>query len=84
MTNTPGDHSERFTQGSIVWPLLVLAGPLTATQLLQVAYNLTDTFWVGRLGADAVSALSFSWPFIFLLISVLGGMTKLQTDPLWG
>jgi len=79
MTNTSGDRSERFTQGSVVWPLLVLAGPLTATQLLQVAYNLTDTFWVGRLGADAVSALSFSWPFIFLLISVLGGMTNAGT-----
>jgi putative MATE family efflux protein len=79
MTDTSGDHSERFTQGSIVWPLLMLAGPLTATQLLQVAYNLTDTFWVGRLGADAVSALSFSWPFIFLLISVLGGMTNAGT-----
>ncbi len=59
--------------------LLVLAGPLTATQLLQVAYNLTDTFWVGRLGADAVSALSFSWPLIFLLISVGGGMTNAGT-----
>ncbi|MDS0296576.1 MATE family efflux transporter [Halogeometricum luteum] len=79
MTDTSGEHSERFTQGSIVWPLLVLAGPLTASQLLQVAYNLTDTFWVGRLGADPVSALSFSWPFIFLLISVLGGMTNAGT-----
>ena len=73
------DRSERFTNGSIVWPLLALAGPLTATQLLQVAYNLTDTFWVGRLGADAVTALSFSWPLIFLLVSVGGGMTNAGT-----
>ena len=79
MTDPSTDQSDRFTQGSIVWPLLVLAGPLTATQLLQVAYNLTDTFWVGRLGAEAVSALSFSWPLIFLLISVGGGMTNAGT-----
>jgi Na+-driven multidrug efflux pump len=58
MTDPLTTQSKRFTEGSVVWPLLVLAGPLTATQLLQVAYNLTDTYWVGRLGADAVSALS--------------------------
>lgn len=79
MMDTSDDQSDRFTQGSIVWPLLVLAGPLTATQLLQVMYNLTDTFWVGQLGADAVSALSFSWPLIFLLISIGGGMTNAGT-----
>lgn len=44
MTDTVDDQSERFTHGSIVWPLLALAAPLFATQLLQVAYNLTDTF----------------------------------------
>ena len=77
--DTSSEQSNRFTRGSIVWPLLALAGPLTATQLLQVAYNLTDTFWVGRLGADAVSALSFSWPLIFLLISVGAGMTNAGT-----
>ncbi|GAA0256633.1 MATE family efflux transporter [Haladaptatus pallidirubidus] len=79
MTDSSPDQSDRFTRGSIVWPLLALAGPQTATQLLQVAYNLTDTFWVGRLGADAVSALSFSWPLIFLLISVGAGMTNAGT-----
>ena len=79
MTDASSDRSDRFTRGSIVWSLLALAGPLTATQLLQVAYNLTDTFWVGQLGADAVSALSFSWPLIFLLISVGAGMTNAGT-----
>lgn len=79
MTDTSANQSNRFTEGSIVWPLLVLAGPLTVTQLLQVAYNLTDTFWVGRLGSEAVSALSFSWPLIFLLISVGAGMTNAGT-----
>ena len=35
----------------------------------QVAYQLTDAFWVGRLGADAVAAVSVSMPIIFLTIS---------------
>lgn len=73
------EQRERFTEGALLWPLLTLAAPLVATQLLQVLYNLTDTFWVGRLGADAVSALSFSWAVVFLLLSVGGGFTMAGT-----
>jgi len=79
VTDETTDRSSRFTEGPIVWPLLALAGPLTMTQLLQVAYNLTDTFWVGRLGTDPVTALSFAWPIVFLLVSLGAGMTNAGT-----
>jgi putative MATE family efflux protein len=46
---------------------------------MQVTYNLADTFWVGRLGQNAVSALSFSWPLVFLMISIGGGFTVAGT-----
>jgi len=72
-------QSERFTEGALLWPLLTLAAPLVTTQLLQTVYNLTDTFWVLRLGNDAMAALSYSWPVVFLLISVGGGMTAAGT-----
>ncbi|WP_276273317.1 MATE family efflux transporter [Haloarcula litorea] len=78
MTAT-SEQAERFTEGGLLWPLLTLAAPLVATQLLQTLYNVADTFWVGRLGSDAVSALSFSWPIVFLLVSVGGGMTAAGT-----
>jgi len=58
-----------------VAPLLALSAPIVVTQLLQVLYNLVDTIWVGQLGTDAVSALSFSWPPVFVLISLGGGLT---------
>jgi putative MATE family efflux protein len=64
-----------LTEGSLLRPLLALSAPIVLTQLLQVLYNLVDTFWVGRLGQDAVSALSFSWPPVFVLISLGGGLT---------
>ncbi|MFB6140539.1 MAG: MATE family efflux transporter, partial [Halosimplex sp.] len=64
-----------LTDGSLLRPLLALSAPIVFTQLLQVVYNLVDTFWVGRLGGDAVSALSFSWPPVFVLISLGGGLT---------
>ncbi|EJN60720.1 MATE family efflux transporter [Halogranum rubrum] len=59
--------------------MLNLAWPMVAIQLLQVAYNVADTFWLGALSADAVGALSLAFPLIFLLISVGGGFTTAGT-----
>lgn len=59
-----------LTQGSIVRALLALAVPIVFSNLLQTAYQLIDTFWVGRLGAAAVAAVSLSFPVIFFLISL--------------
>ena len=67
------------TDGALLKPLVVLSLPIVLSQLLQVGYNLADTFWVGQLGQAAVSALSYSWPLVFLMISVAGGFTVAGT-----
>jgi len=67
------------TDGELLKPLVVLSLPIVLSQLLQVGYNLADTFWVGQLGQAAVSALSYSWPLVFLMISVAGGFTVAGT-----
>lgn len=57
--------------------LFALGWPVMVSSLLHAMYNLTDTFWLGRLGADeatnAVAALQISWPIIFLMISLAFG-----------
>ncbi len=58
----------------IMKTLLMLSVPIILANILQTAYQLTDTFWVGRLGADAVAAVSISFPVIFLLVSLGGGL----------
>ena len=63
-----------LTRGSILRALLRLAVPIVFANLLQTAYQLIDTFWVGRLGAAAVAAVSLSFPVIFFLISLGLGM----------
>lgn len=75
MPRSSGRPSEAILQGPIAGALLRLAGPVVLANVLQTVYQLTDTFWVGRLGAEAVAAVSFSFPVIFLLISVGGGVT---------
>lgn len=59
-----------LTEGSIPKALVRLAVPIVFANMLQTAYQLIDTFWVGRLGAAAVAAVSLSFPVIFFLISL--------------
>jgi len=46
-----------FTRGDIFSPLARLALPIMATSFAQMAYNLTDMAWVGRLGSESVAAI---------------------------
>ncbi|SDF32786.1 putative efflux protein, MATE family [Methanolobus vulcani] len=63
-----------LTEGPIFKSLITLAVPIIFANILQSAYQLIDTFWVGRLGQEAVAAVSISFPVIFLLISFGGGL----------
>jgi Na+-driven multidrug efflux pump len=52
--------------------LLTLAIPIIAGISVQIMYNIADTAFVGRLGADAIAALTFSFPlFLYLLLTFL-------------
>ncbi|MFB6111215.1 MAG: MATE family efflux transporter [Halobacteriaceae archaeon] len=55
--------------------MLALAWPIVVFQLLQVAYNVADTIYLGWFDTDAVGALSIAFPLIFFLISIGGGFT---------
>lgn len=48
---------KNLTQGPINKQLFNLAMPIMATSFIQMAYNLTDMAWVGRLGSEAVAAI---------------------------
>jgi putative MATE family efflux protein len=63
-----------LTEGSISLNLFRLAIPIIISNMLQTAYQVVDTFWVGRLSAQAVAAVSFCFPVSFLLIALGGGL----------
>ena len=50
--------------------LLTLAIPIIMANLFQAMYQLTDSFWVGRLGGAALAAVSICTPIIFLAVSI--------------
>ncbi|MBI3930299.1 MAG: MATE family efflux transporter [Armatimonadetes bacterium] len=69
-----GSNGRDLTRGPVVGTLVSLAVPVFFANLLQTAYQLVDTFWVGRIGPTAVAAVSLSFPVLFLLISLGGGL----------
>lgn len=69
----------QFTEGRIFSSLTKLAAPIILANLLQTAYQLIDTFWLGRLGANAVAAVSISFPILMLIISLGAGLTLAGT-----
>ncbi|HWD25955.1 MAG TPA: MATE family efflux transporter [Rhizomicrobium sp.] len=65
----------RLLEGSIPRSLFLLAFPIMGGNILQIAYQLVDAFWVGRLGAAAVASVSVSMPLMFLMMSLGMGFT---------
>jgi putative MATE family efflux protein len=65
---------ERLLEGPILRSLLTLAVPIALANVLQAAYQLIDAFWVGRVGGDAVAAVSVSTPVMFLTIALGAGL----------
>lgn len=53
-------------EGPIFSSLMKLALPIMGTSLIQMAYNLTDMIWIGRLGANAVAAVGSAGMYMWL------------------
>jgi len=54
--------------------LLKLSFPILIAMAVQAMYNIVDTAFVGRLGADSIAALTFAFPLFFLIIAVDSGI----------
>ncbi|MEG9326511.1 MATE family efflux transporter [Salinimicrobium catena] len=72
-------QKNKYTEGRIFNSLFSLAVPIILANILQTAYQLIDTFWLGRLGAYAVAAVSLSFPVLFLVLSLGSGLTLAGT-----
>ncbi|MDP8242247.1 MAG: MATE family efflux transporter, partial [Candidatus Celaenobacter antarcticus] len=61
-----------LTRGNLVKNLVKLSLPIMFSNFLQMFYNLTDAFWLGKLGdhaRNAVSVAGLAFPLIFFLSS---------------
>ncbi len=56
--------------------LLKLAGPIMLGNFLQMLYNLADSYFLGKIGKEALSAPSISMNLIFFLIIFAFGFSS--------
>ena len=63
-----------LTNGSVGTQLFGLAGPMLFGIAAVISMQLVDTYFVGRLGTDALAALSFAFPVMLTLTSISIGL----------
>lgn len=64
-----------LTEGKLIHALLGLAIPVVINSFLQTMYNLTDTFWLGRLGTEELAAINLVTPVQNVVQNFGSGLT---------
>lgn len=71
---------EEITSGPLYRVLAILSFPLLFQNLVRVAQNVIDLFWLGRLGGDAVAAVGIAYPTIGVILMFAAGITFIGTQ----
>jgi putative MATE family efflux protein len=67
------EHTERLGYAPIGKLLVSLSLPSIAALITTSLYNIVDTFWVAKLGHEAIAALSIVFPYQILFYSIGSG-----------
>ena len=59
-----------LTQGDIPKHLVNLALPMIIGIIANMSFNLVDTFFIGKLGIEQLTAISFSFPVIIIILNL--------------
>ena len=51
------DRRNMILSGNLIQAILMLAIPVMINSFIQSMYNLTDTFWLGRIGTESQAAI---------------------------
>ncbi len=68
-------NHDLILNGSIVKAILSLTIPMIMNSFLQTMYNLTDTFWLGKLGTHELAAINLVTPLQNIVINFGAGIT---------
>lgn len=64
-------NQNQLISGNITKGLTGLAIPIMGTSFLQMAYNMVDMIWIGKLGSDSVAAVGTAGYFMWLSFSLI-------------
>jgi len=73
-----GSH-EDFTTGNLNRSILLLAIPMVLEMVLESLFAVVDTFWVGRLGANAVATVGLTESILALVFAIGMGISMSTT-----
>ncbi len=73
-----GSHQD-FTTGSLNRSILLLAIPMVLEMVLESLFAVVDTFWVGRLGANAVATVGLTESILALVFAIGMGVSMSTT-----
>ena len=65
-----------LTEGNVAKGLIKLVVPMILGNLLNIAYNIVDTIWIGQMiGPRGLGAIAVSFPIILILMAIASGIT---------
>lgn len=68
-------NRELILNGSLIQAILSIAIPVVVNSFLQTMYNLTDTFWLGKIGTEQLAAINLVTPMQNIIINFGSGIT---------
>lgn len=69
------NNREILLSGSMIKAILILTVPVMINSFLQTMYNLTDTYWLGKLGTEELAAINLVTPMQNIVIQFGSGIT---------
>lgn len=68
-------NRDEILSGNMFKVIVMLAIPVVINSFLQTMYNLTDTFWLGKLGTAELAAINLVTPVQNMIINFGTGLT---------
>jgi len=57
-------------EGNMYKVIILLSLPIMLNNLIQTMYNLTDTYFLSKLGPVEVASMTLAWPVVFLQLAL--------------
>lgn len=69
------NNSELILNGSLIRAIFILAIPIVINNFIQTMYNLTDAYWLGKLGTSDMAGISLVSPVQNMVVNFGQGIT---------
>jgi putative MATE family efflux protein len=75
MAEKKANNRHQLAEGPIAPTLIRMTTPMIVGMFMMFSFNLVDTFFISMLGTEALSAISFTFPVTFTIMSLAIGLS---------